>query len=303
MPDEPRPFTPPPNTPPLAPEPSEPPLDDPYLIAPTPVQPGLSRMAVQSAVALPFGPVGAVLAIILGYYARREIERAGRRRSGYALATASMVLGVLAAMSWGAGLSYWKWTREHRVDPVDEAPEVIGTMAPPPSPRPSPRAVPDVGPFAPRHTKVKRDGEITVVDVGASTSSIGEELAKQRAEAASQGETLLVMTTAGRCDPCRGVDQSLADPRLQAALAKVRLVRVDVEVFPDDLDELKIPHAAIPGFFLLSPDLTPRDGVDGGEWDDDIAANIAPVLGPFLRGKYASRRRPWRALPPSGTTL
>ena len=46
------------------------------------------------------------------------------------------------------------------------------------------------------------------------------------------------------------------------------------------------------------------DGINGGEWDDDIAINIAPVLGPFVRGTYAKRRSPWKKLPrPGGTVL
>ena len=90
---------------------------------------------------------------------------------------------------------------------------------------------------------------------------------------------------------------------MQRALARVRLVRLDTAEFDVDLAELRVPHEAIPGFFLLAPDLTPRDGVDGGEWGDDVAANIAPVLGPFVRGTYEKRKQPWHALPPSGVSL
>jgi hypothetical protein len=90
---------------------------------------------------------------------------------------------------------------------------------------------------------------------------------------------------------------------MQTALAGVRLVRVDGILFHEDLDALRVPHDDIPGFFLLAPDLTPRDGIDGGEWGDDIAPNIAPVLGAFVRGKYAVRRSPWTPLPPSGVSL
>ncbi len=156
---------------------------------------------------------------------------------------------------------------------------------------------------APKHTRVTQQGRVTVVDLGTEISSLSEELAIQRADAAREGETLLVMTTEGRCAPCRGVDASLSDARLQTALAKVRLVRVDVIAFHEDLEALRIPDDRIPGFFLLAPDLTPRDGIDGGEWDEDIPANIAPVLGAFLRGKLTARREPWHAVPRSGMTL
>jgi len=116
-------------------------------------------------------------------------------------------------------------------------------------------------------------------------------------------ETVLVMTTGAGCAPCRSVEQALSDPLMQSALSAVRLVRVDSELFHEDLVALRIPHDRLPGFFLLSPDLTPRDGIDGGEWDDDIPANVAPVLGAFVRGKLTDRRARWRPVPASGVSL
>lgn len=284
---------------------SQPPLPDPYAFAPPPPK-RMSRLALSSALSLLIpGPVGSILAIVFGVYARREIDQPGSRRTGHALATLGIALGMCMTMGYGALLSYVIWTAHHRVDPdagpTAEAPLPVPSAPTARSAPPTPPA--DLGPFAPKHTKVKKQGDITVVDVGSSTSSLPDELAKQRAEASGAGETMLVMTTASRCDPCRGVDRALFDAQMQTALTRIRLVRVDMMVFHDDLESLKIPDEAIPGFFLLAPDLTPRDGVDGGEWDDDIAANIAPVLGPFVHGKYPQRRRPWKPVPPSGISL
>lgn len=91
---------------------------------------------------------------------------------------------------------------------------------------------------------------------------------------------------------------------MQKALERVRLIRVDRDQFQEDLDELEIPSTPYPGFFLLDTDLKVSDAINGGEWDDDVAVNIAPVLGPFVRGTYAKRRTPWRRTPrPSGTVL
>lgn len=290
-------------------DPDQAPLYDPYLTAPRPPpRGGLSRLALSAILAPLLGPVGAILAIVFGWYARREIEREAHRLKGHALATAGMVLGVLATMAWGGILSYFAWTFRYRVDPAGDEPSAQATAphaarAPQQSPPPARAAPVLTDPFAPKNTKVHKEGAVTVVDLGMSTASLSGELAKQRAEAAKAGETLMVMTTAARCQPCTGVDQSLLDPLLQAALAKVRLVRIDVLVFHEDLEELKIPDQAIPGFFLLSLDLTPRDGVNGGEWDDDIPPNIAPVLGAFVRGKYVRRREPWQPVPQSGVTL
>jgi hypothetical protein len=260
--------------------------------------------------------VGAIAAVLFGWYARREIETSGGRRSGYGLATAGMVLGLCLTPAWGGFLSYLAWTRALRVDPAGEtagtSDEAVpqGPQAPPirpgalPYPRipPSPVAPPAL-PVVPARTTVTREGRITVVELGRDTPSVSEALARQRAQAGDAHETLVLMITGSRCDPCRGVDRSLADPLMQTALAAVRLVRVDGVLFHEDLEALRVPHDGIPGFFLLAPDLTPRDGIDGGEWGDDIAPNIAPVLGAFVRGKYAARRSPWTPLPPSGVSL
>lgn len=278
------------------------PIDDPYARRPVEAPPRaeLSPLAISSIAALPLGPVGSILAVVFGWHARREIERSAGRRRGWGLATAGMALGTLATMLWGLAGSYWLVTQRHRVDVVEEEP---GPEPPAPLAAPRGGAPLDLAPWAPRHTKVKRQGEITLVDVGASTTRLADELAKQRADAASAGDTLVVMTTRGDCTPCRGVDRSLADPLLQEALRKVRLVRVDVQVFGEDLEELRVPQDGVPYFYLPAPDLTPRDAVHGGEWDDDVPVNIAPVLRAFVRGTYTKRRHPWTALPPTGITL
>jgi hypothetical protein len=149
-------------------------------------------------------------------------------------------------------------------------------------------------------------GGITVVDVALGVSSLSTELRHQNAEATAHGERLLLETTSGNsCEPCKGVAAALSDPKMQTALDHVRIVRVDREPFEEDLAELEIPSKPYPGFFLLDSNLRVTDGINGGEWEDDIAANIAPVLGPFVRGTYNGKRRaPWKKLPrPGGTVL
>lgn len=301
---------------------------DPYLVpVARPPRPKLSGLAVGSVVA-PFllGPVGSVLAIALGWAARRDIELHRSLRRGHRLATVGVMLGVLSMMAWAAGLVVGVWILMAKAHarpatsappPVKEEPVVV---APPSANAPQQRAAPaaplpppatprsptvDVSPggSVPRVTTERREGNVLVVDVGVSARSLADELTKQLARAKAAGETMLVMTTRDSCDPCRDVGRSLEHPLLQSALVKVRLVRVDVDVFHEDLDLLKIPRERFPGFYLLAPDLSIRDGIDGGEWDDDIPANIAPILGPFVRGELARRRSPWHPLPGSGIAL
>ncbi|AUX43803.1 hypothetical protein SOCE26_052580 [Sorangium cellulosum] len=272
----------------------------------------LSTLAVSSIVAaLLLGPLGAVTAIVFGWIARREIEQAPERRRGRALATVGLALGVLLTLGWSAaiGAGAWMW-RMHLGGEVasglaegEASPEPASTGSPA---APLPDSLPPAaqpGGSVPPHTTHRRIGGLSIVDIGADVSALSEELAKQRAEAHAQGEKVLVMTTSDPCDPCRGVDRSLGDPLMQTALRSVRLVRVDIDLFKEDLDQIKMPRRLYPGFFLLSPDLTPQDGINGGEWDDDIARNIAPVLGAFVRGQYTTRRQPWHPLPGSGMRL
>jgi hypothetical protein len=283
-----------------------PPLDDPYLTGQerTP-RAATSRVAIAAFVAAFIGPIGAICAIVFGWIARRQIER-GEARGGRGLATAGLVLGVGFTVAWGGALGLLVW-RQYREPPIVAAVEPVpadpaSTRQDPATP-PAATAAPDPKPggSVPKSTKLSRQGSVSVVDVGVNVSSLHDELARQRAEAASSGETLLVMTTKTGCGPCAGVDKSIADPLMQTALARIRVVRIDIEVFRDDLDALKIPRQYIPGFFLLSLDLTPKDGINGGEWEDDIPQNIAPVLGAFVRGKYTTRKQTWQ--PPAGSGI
>jgi len=111
------------------------------------------------------------------------------------------------------------------------------------------------------------------------------------------------MTTREGCEPCNGVMQSLADPKMQTALEKIRIVRVDVAVFGQELGQMHYEIDKIPGFFLVTPDGSPRDGINGGEWGQDVAANIAPVMGPFVRGEYKHRKQPFHPIRPNGQFL
>ncbi|HEY4118214.1 MAG TPA: hypothetical protein VGM56_10170 [Byssovorax sp.] len=318
----------------------DPPLIDPYYAAPPPREsaPATSaipkgddaaraaQLGVASAFTWVLGPVGAIASVVFGLSARRRVAPGG---PGRAAATAGAVLGVFALLAWsGLGALAAQRLRHRSTElrevaaqapPDDDAnedddldPRPAARAPTPPSRRsnpgglaaPSPRAAPGTyKATSPDETTVGRVGALTVVDLGVKTSELKDALALERAHAAKKGETVLLMTTAGGCDPCRGVDASLADPQLQAALAKVRVVRVDVDVFGEDLAALKVPTKEIPGFFVLSPDLKPRDGINGGEWDEDIPRNIAPVLGAFVKGDLGHRRRPWTPIAGTGMRL
>lgn len=87
---------------------------------------------------------------------------------------------------------------------------------------------------------------------------------------------------------------------MQAALGPARLVRVDTYELRPEIEELGAWTQWTPGFFLLGPDLSARDGIDGGEWDDDTPENVAPVLSAFMKGKlpHEKRRQPTKRVGP-----
>jgi hypothetical protein len=145
----------------------------------------------------------------------------------------------------------------------------------------------------PETTTATPHGGIEVVDLGLTSQNLRAALADQQAQARTKSQTVLVMLTGRRCTPCRGVDAALESPMVQDALRGVRLVRVDLNVFQDELKAMRVPTNVYPAFFLLGTDARPIDGIHGGEWDEDTAANIAPVLGAFVHGTYKKRRHNW----------
>lgn len=240
--------------------------------------------------------VGGALGVILGLIARGEIARAEGREKGRGLATLAIALGVLnvglTVIGVAVGITYLArpTLSASRPPPTATAPvwSPPSTTARPT--RPAPKAPParasrELG------TRVTTLGEITVADL---SSDFESELGAQRTLATAAGETLLVWLVVPNCKPCDGVSAALTSREAQKALSKVRLVRVDRDDFQPELERLGIPTEKIPGFALLDARGQVRDFIHGGEWDADIAANIAPVLGKFVHGAYGKRRHPWR---------
>lgn len=102
------------------------------------------------------------------------------------------------------------------------------------------------------------------------------------------GRTPVVYFWAGWCAPCGEFKQSLPDPLMQDALNNVTLIMVDT-----DVDDVKEKHGSafgvsgIPAFVKVDKEGNYVDLVDGGAWDENIPANMAPVLKAFLAGKTA----------------
>ena len=252
------------------------------------------------------GPVLGMIAIVLGVLGWRQVSKAGGGMRGRFSAGAGILTGVLAiAFFTGEVALYLTLVRPQRVASGSAKLQDPKTAVSPSSDDDSAGASGTTSAEPPSGAStVTTVGHITVVDVALGVASLANELRRQHAEATANGEKLLLETTATGCPQCQGIASSLPDPRMQNALDHVRLVRVDRDPFEEDLAELEIPSRPLPGFFLLDSDLRVTDAINGGEWDEDIAVNIAPVLGPFVRGTYLKRRSPWKKLPrPGGTVL
>jgi hypothetical protein len=255
------------------------------------------------------GPILGLIAVVLGVLGWRQVAKAGGSMRGRFSAGAGIAAGFLSmAFFVGEVALYLSLMRPSRLASGKDSQDPAGSVASSDKDDPSGGAPAVASADPPSNTStVTTVGGITIVDVALGVASLSNELKHQHAEATAHGERLLLeTTTAGSaCAPCQGVATSLSDPRMQTALDHIRLVRVDREPFEEDLAELEIPSKPLPGFFLLDSNLRVTDGINGGEWEDDIAANIAPVLGPFVRGAYNGKRRaPWKKLPrPGGTVL
>ncbi len=256
--------------------------------------------AVTSALVCP--AFGGLMALVLGVAARGEIRNSHGRLTGGALATVGIVLGVVNLSLSALALIGVIAALDAPKRPAAPSPGPLATLPSAPLvPAPS-SASPDAGNAGPARGNRSLDestitttvGSLTLVDVGPGSTSLAAELDGVVQAAAAAGQRVVVWVVWPGCEPCNGVALALADERMQRALQGVRLVRVDATEFGRDLGRLGIPTNPVPGFALLGPRHRPTDYVDGGEWDEDIAANIAPVLGGFVRGSYSKRRRPWR---------
>ena len=252
------------------------------------------------------GPVGAIPAIILGFLAQREIARSEGRIGGATMGVLGATIGMLNVLGIASLIAWAIYDNAHSPhSPPSVSPPFAYTTTPPGPPGPTaPGPSPTSGPkpksgrsggeitVLPQVVETKI-GNVTMVDVPATTRTLKEELRAQVKKARSAQEQLVLFTTFDQCRPCMSASAILLDPKMQTALENVRLVRVDTNEMKEELEELNIPTANAPGFFLLGADLRATDGVTGGEWDDDVPDNIAPVLGPFVRGKLKRRKEPF----------
>jgi len=249
---------------------------------------------------------GGLVAIVLGLLARAEARGAAPPRPRLALANIGLLLGTASVLVTVVGLVWlFAFMQEATIRRSASAgPRPRTTLARPtatasaapavPPPAPSGLRAGDADEAEPRRTETVRIGAVVLTDLGPGSAGLVAGLTEQRRLAEREGRTLLLWVNGADCPPCDGVAAALLDERLQSALADTLLVRVDVADFAVELAHLGIPTASVPGFARLDTNQRPVDYLHGGEWDEDLANNIAPVLRSFVRGDHMQRRHPWR---------
>ena len=224
-------------------------------------------------------------AVVLGFSARSAIERSGGTLRGAGLAAAGIVTGLFgAAMAMvgvtavlvGVALSS-RGAAERRPIFVPSTGSTTAWTPSAPSLPAAPTAI----------------GTIRVVDLDPEAKrTFHQQLSDEYRRAAGAHETVVLMTSARWCQVCREFETALTDSRMQAALANVDLVRVDVDDFDDELKAGGMLEESLPWFYKIDATLRPVDEISAGEWDENLPENMAPVLKSFLAGTLHARRDP-----------
>jgi hypothetical protein len=232
-----------------------------------------------------FGLVLGAPAVVLAVLALRDIRRANGSLGGRAVAFSAAALGLLGSalfFVWVAAISLAFFASREMagltpiaIDPAD------------PSRLADPAASVAAG-TTPGGLALHRGG-----------GPLAAQLTREASAAAAAGESILVETTASDCEACAEVETAMLDPQTRGALEHVRIVGVDVSEFHSELGRLRMDETTAPWFYLLDARGEPRDAISADEWEDNDAAQIAPVLHAFVRGRLRSRRHRWHG----GATL
>ena len=222
-----------------------------------------------------------VPAVALGFSARQAIARSGGMIRGATMASWGIATGIagttIAAVGMlvfviGMALSARTTPARHLVFAPSEEPAAASS---PPSLPAGPTLI----------------GSIRVVDLDPDArATFHEQLAAEYRRAESAHELLVLMTNRKECDVCEEITGSLSDARMQAALANVNLVRVDVERFAPELHAGGMLEDTLPWFYKVDATLRPVDAISAGEWDDNIPQNMAPIFRAFIAGTLRARR-------------
>ena len=85
------------------------------------------------------------------------------------------------------------------------------------------------------------------------------------------------------CGPCKQLEASMGDPRMNDAFAGTYLISLDIDEWAQQLEGTAFNSSSIPVFYELDASAKPTGRkIDGGAWAENIPANMAPPLKAFF---------------------
>jgi hypothetical protein len=254
-----------------------------------------------------FGPLAAVGAA-LGWLTRSRLRPLSNHAQGLRWANVAIGVGLINSTLWVAA---WTWiTLEPPARRHAEGDELALPFATQPmvaTPRfhdfPELETLPVIAnDGSVEATWTRRLGQVLLTDVGDGVNSLSVTLEEQASLTHAKGRVPVVWLVAPECRRCDDVAGALKHPRLQRALSRSVLIRVDASQFGAELVDLQVPINDLPGFVLLSREGTPIDYLHAGEWEEDVPLEIAPILESFIAHEPLRRRFPWRGGPRADET-
>lgn len=118
---------------------------------------------------------------------------------------------------------------------------------------------------------------------------LGAQLQSLAARAKQEDLKPFVQFTAVWCGPCRDLQASMNDPLMVEAFAKTFIIQINADDFTDkQFAAAGFTLDGIPAFYELDEQGKPTGRlVDGGAWEDNIPANMAPVLRKFFNNEQS----------------
>jgi thiol-disulfide isomerase/thioredoxin len=126
---------------------------------------------------------------------------------------------------------------------------------------------------------------VRLVDVDPDNGSLHEQIVAAAAQAKADGRSVAVELWAGWCPPCKKLDKLLGTGPVADAVANAVLIRVDTDVFNDELNKLGFDAPQIPSLYRIDERGKPKGkALSGAKWSRESETNIAAQLAAFLQG-------------------
>ncbi|HZS36643.1 MAG TPA: thioredoxin family protein [Polyangia bacterium] len=108
-------------------------------------------------------------------------------------------------------------------------------------------------------------------------------LAAEAAKAKAKGLKPFIEVSATWCGPCQKLKNSLGDPVMTEAFRGTYIVKLDLDEWETALAKAGYPVKVVPIFFKMGEGGKPTGkSLDGGAWQDDVPAQMAPPLKRFF---------------------